>query len=121
MAHTPLKLTVAQVQDEVLYAWENSYSPAAIEGAIESIADEPAAYKISHLMSRLFFRGIYFPQKGAWSWLKLAARNRGAIYRVIKDCLNRWHGAQGPAGRRDFNGSLEPSLIKSVEPETSGD
>ena len=121
MAHTPLKLTVPEVQEEVRYAWKHSYSPAAIEGAIESIADEPAAYKISHLMSRLFFRGIYFPQKGAWSWLKLAARNRAAIYRVVKDCTNRWHGAQSPASSRDFNGSSAPGLIESVQPETSGD
>ena len=64
MAHTPLKISIPEVQDEVRYAWANSYSPAAIERAIESIADEPAAYKISHLIARLFFRGIYFPQKG---------------------------------------------------------
>ena len=101
MAHTPLKMTIPEVQDEVLYAWTNSYSPAAIGRALESIADEPAAYKISHLMSRLFFRGIYFPQKGAWEWLKLATRNRRAIYSVVKDSFTKWHGAQeartGPA------------------------
>src|SRR5579862_5641328 len=39
MAHTPLKITVPQVQDEVRYAWANSYSPAAIERALDSIAD----------------------------------------------------------------------------------
>jgi hypothetical protein len=116
-----LKITISEVQDEVTCAWKNSYSPAAIEGALESIADEPAAYKISHLMSRLFFRGIYFPQKGAWSWLKLAARNRGAIYRVVKDSLTRWHGAESPASRRDFNGSLEPSLIEDAQPDSGAD
>jgi radical SAM superfamily enzyme YgiQ (UPF0313 family) len=121
MAHTPLKITVPEVQKEVLYAWENSYSPAAIENAIESIADEPAAYKISHLMSRLFFRGIYFPQKGAWGWLKLAARNRRAIYRVIEDCFQRWHGTKSPASGRDFNGGLEPAMIESAHLETGGD
>src|SRR5581483_2061256 len=96
MAHTPLQITISGVQDEVRYAWENSYSPAAIERAIESIADEPAAYKISHLMSRLFFRGIYFPQKGAWSWFKLALRNRRAIARVVRNSFTRWHGAPTP-------------------------
>jgi len=121
MAHTPLKITIPEVQEEVSYAWKNSYSPAAIEGAIESIADEPAAYKISHLMSRLFFRGIYFPQKGAWGWLKLAARNRGAIYRVVKDSLTRWHGAHPPASRRDFNGKLEPASIERAQPDSGGD
>ena len=96
MAHTPLKITIPEVQDEVRYAWTNSYSPAAIERALESIADEPAAYKISHLMSRLFFRGIYFPQKGAWGWLKLAAPE------PARDLVawSRTHSPGGTAPRR---------------------
>ena len=73
MAHTPLKMTVPEVQDEVRQAWTNSYSPAANQRALDSIADEPVPYKISHLAARFFFRGIYFPQKGAWQWLKLIA------------------------------------------------
>ncbi len=72
-------------------------------------------------MSRLFFRGIYFPQKGVWAWLKLAAQNRGAIYRVIQDSLNRWNGAKSPESARDFNGSLQPSVIESAQPGTGGD
>ena len=63
MAHTPLKITVPEVQDEVRYAWTNSYSPAATESALDSIANEPAPYKISHLSSRLLFRGIFFPKR----------------------------------------------------------
>jgi hypothetical protein len=120
MAHTPHKISIQGVQDEVRYAWTNSYSPAAIDGAIESIADEPAAYKISHLMSRLFFRGIYFPQKGTWNWLKLAAQNRRAIGRVIKDSFTKWHGAKEP-GSRDFNGSHEPAFIAERQPESGAD
>jgi hypothetical protein len=121
MAHTPLKITISEVQDEVRYAWANSYSPAAIERAIESIADEPAAYKISHLMSRLFFRGIYFPQKGAWNWFKLAVQNRRAISRVLKDSLGRWHGARGPLGGLDFNGSHQPPLDQAAEQSAGSD
>ena len=120
MAHTPLKISVAGVQEEVRYAWENSYSPEAIERAIESIADEPAAYKISHLMSRLFFRGIYFPQKGAWNWFKLALQNRRAIARVVKDSFTRWNGTQDPEVRLDFNGSPE-SLREAAGQSAAGD
>ena len=105
MAHTPLKITIPEVQDEVRYAWANSYSPAAIEGALESIADEPAAYKISHLMSRLFFRGIYFPQKGAWGWFKLAQnrrrdlpRGQGLLHQVAR--ATRAHDQSGFQRRR---------------------
>ncbi len=76
MAHTPLKISVAGVQDEVNYAWTNSYSPAATKRALDSIADEPVPYKISHFVARIFFRGIYFPPKGVYQWLKLIAQNR---------------------------------------------
>jgi radical SAM superfamily enzyme YgiQ (UPF0313 family) len=116
MAHTPMKITIPEVEDEVRYAWTNAYSPAATESALESIANEPAAYKISHLMSRLFFRGIYFPQKGTWQWLRLVVQNRGAIWRVVVDSFRRWNGVQAPAICPDFNGPLGPSLIGSAEP-----
>ncbi len=120
MAHTPLKIAPSAVQDEVRYAWANSYSPAAIERAIDSIADEPAAYKISHLMSRLFFRGIYFPQKGAWNWFKLAFQNRRAIARVVSDSINRWHGVRA-ATDLDFNGSPEPPLHGAAQQSAGAD
>jgi hypothetical protein len=107
MAHTPLNLTPAQVQEEVLHAWANAYSPEATGRAIDSIADEPAPYKISHLMARLFFRGIYFPQKGTWNWVKLIAQNRRTIFRIVRDCFTNWGGS---AGRRlRFNSAPAPA------------
>jgi radical SAM superfamily enzyme YgiQ (UPF0313 family) len=120
MAHTPLKITVSQVQEEVLYAWKNSYSPEAIGRALDGIADEPAAYKISHLMARLFFRGIYFPQKGAWKWLALAAQNRRSIFRVFKDSLTRWHGSDARAKSPNFNGAPRPAPVET-QPDSGGD
>jgi radical SAM superfamily enzyme YgiQ (UPF0313 family) len=96
MAHTPLNLTVPQVHDEVNYAWTHSYSPAATESALDSIDGEPAPFKISHLSSRLLFRGIFFPQKGVWQYLKLIAQYRRPIGRVVKDSITRWQGASDP-------------------------
>src|SRR5260370_42188355 len=121
MGEAERKMSREGVEDEVRYAWANSYSPAEIERALESIADEPAAYKISHLMSRLFFRGIYFPQKGAWKWLKLAAQNRRAIGRVVEDSFKRWHGATGRASGRDFNGAAAPGFVERAQAESGGD
>lgn len=121
MAHTPLRITVTEVQHEVRYAWTNAYSPAAIEKSLESMADEPAAYKISHLISRLFFRGIYFPQKGVWKWLKLIAQNRRAICRVAKDSFTRWNGTQDPTGTPRFDGSREPSLVGQAQSHSGAD
>ena len=102
MAHTPLKMSVQEVRDEVLYAWTHAYSPAATEKALDSIAGEPVPYKISHLASRLFFRGIYFPHKGAWSWLKLIAQNRRSIYRIVRDSFTQWHGTRDRAAGLKF-------------------
>ena len=91
------------MQDEVDYAWTNSYSPAATQRALDSIADEPVPYKISHFVARIFFRGIYFPPKGVWSWLKLIAQNRASIYRIVRESFTKWHGADGSARHSDFN------------------
>ncbi len=93
MAHTPLQMTCEQVQAEVGYAWQNSYSPAATQRAIASLEHEPVPYKISHLIARLFFRSIYFPPKGAWGWLKLLAQNRSVIVRVVKEAFTHWGGS----------------------------
>ncbi len=100
MAHTPLSMTIPEVQEEVLYAWTNAYSAAATEKALDSIADEPVPYKISHLMSRLFFRGIYFPHGGVWGWLKLIAENRRSVYRIIRESFTQWHGTPGAVRHR---------------------
>jgi hypothetical protein len=103
MAHAPLKISVADVQDEVNYAWTNSYSPDATKRALDSIADEPVPYKISHFVARIFFRGIYFPPKGVWQWLKLIAQNRASVYRLARESFTRWHGADGAARHSDFH------------------
>jgi radical SAM superfamily enzyme YgiQ (UPF0313 family) len=103
MAHTPLNLTIPQVQDEVRQAWTDSYSPNATRQALDSIADEPVPYKISHFAARMFFRGIYFPQKGTWGWLKLIAQNRASVFRIVKESFTQWHGTSGSARHSDFN------------------
>jgi radical SAM superfamily enzyme YgiQ (UPF0313 family) len=105
MAHTPLKITIPEVQDEVRYAWTHSYSPQATQRALDSIANEPAPYKISILLSRFFFRGIYFPQKGTWQWMKLVAANRRAVWRVVRESFTNWHGTQDRESKLDFNGT----------------
>ena len=92
-------MSIPEVQDEVRQAWMDSYSPEATQRALDSIADEPAPYKISHFIARIFFRGIYFPAEGDVDWLKLIAQNRRAIYRIVKDSFTQWHGRKDPAAR----------------------
>jgi radical SAM superfamily enzyme YgiQ (UPF0313 family) len=100
MAHTPLKMTVPEVQTEVRYAWFNAYSPAATEKALDAIANEPVPYKISHLVSRIFFRGIYFPPKTLWGWMKVIVQNRTSIARLVRESFTQWHGTADAVGQR---------------------
>ncbi|HWB95999.1 MAG TPA: radical SAM protein [Bryobacteraceae bacterium] len=102
MAHTPAKMTAHQVQAEVLAAWKGSYSPAGTRRAIDAIEDEPAPYKISHFIARLFFRGIYFPHKSAWGWMRLIAANGGTIVHIVRQCFTKWHGARALPARLEF-------------------
>jgi radical SAM superfamily enzyme YgiQ (UPF0313 family) len=76
MAHSPLKLTIAEAQVEVEHAWSSSYSAEATSRAIAAIADKPLGYRLSHFIARMCFRGIYFPQMTAWSWAKVMVENR---------------------------------------------
>jgi len=94
MAHQPLKMTGEQVQDEIRHAWASSYSPESIERAAEYISTKPLVYRFSHIVGRLCFRGIYFPQMGVWDWTKLIARNRRTLYRLGKDIAGAWRRAR---------------------------
>jgi radical SAM superfamily enzyme YgiQ (UPF0313 family) len=120
MAHAPKMMAIDEVQDEVRYAWMNSYSPAATEKALEWIKDEPVPYKISHMAARLFFRGIYFPRKGIWQWLQLIAQNRRSIFRIVRESFTQWHGNAHAVRRRD-GAVTYPALVKSVPPEAGVD
>jgi radical SAM superfamily enzyme YgiQ (UPF0313 family) len=85
MAHDPLKMTIAEAGTETAYAWSKSYSPARNAEVVRSISKEPLQYRISHLVARLFFRGIYFPQMGWQAWLKVIGQNRRTIFELTKE------------------------------------
>jgi len=121
MAHTPLKMTIPEAHAEVRYGWDRSYSPEAIAHAVDSLGHKPLGYRINILIARLCFRGIYFPPKGVWNWLKVIAQNRRPIYRIVKDSFTRWHGNQNPATRRDFNGCAPDAALAVTTQAQTGD
>src|SRR6266545_102935 len=94
MAHTPLKMTVAEAQIEVEKAWRASYDPRTIEKALTSIDDKPIDDQIMHLVMRLCFRGIYFPQMNKRAWVKLIAANRRPIFKIVKNGVGRYRAAR---------------------------
>ena len=87
MAHTPLKMSIDEAHSEVRIGWANSYSPEAIEKAVDSLSHKPLGYRINILIARLCFRGIYFPQMGRFIWLKTILENRHTIFKLLRQGL----------------------------------
>jgi radical SAM superfamily enzyme YgiQ (UPF0313 family) len=94
MAHTPLNMSIEQTQTEIDQAWVNSYSAEGIASAVNSISDQPIDQRLSILIARLCFRGIYFPQMGRWAWTKVIVQNRQTIYGLTKEALVTWRAAR---------------------------
>ena len=84
MAHTPLRMSIEEAHDEVRIGWANSYSPEAIEKAVDSLNHKALGYRINIFIARMCFRGIYFPQMGRFTWLKSVFENRRTIFKLLK-------------------------------------
>jgi radical SAM superfamily enzyme YgiQ (UPF0313 family) len=114
MAHTPLKMTVDEAHEEVRYGWAHAYSPEAVAQAVDSLDDQPLGYRINILLSRLCFRGIYFPMMGRLSWLKVVAENRRTIYKLVKEaCFGRKAGPKNPTSQGAPVDVLVPEVVPS--------
>ena len=112
MAHAPLRMTIEEARLETRRAWELSYSPERNAAAVASISDHPIQYRISLLIARLFFRGIYFPQMTRRAWLKLLADNRRLILSLTREGFSTWRKSRRRAS------DVSPSV---AAPAASGD
>ncbi|MGH9505483.1 MAG: hypothetical protein ACRD13_01035, partial [Terriglobales bacterium] len=69
-----------------------------------------------HLIARLCFRGIYFPQKGSRAWLKVMLENRRVIGRLILESLTQWRGSAATGVRLNFDtGASVPAVGTAAE------
>jgi radical SAM superfamily enzyme YgiQ (UPF0313 family) len=91
MAHTPLKMTIAEAHAEVKYGWANAYSAEAIGKAVDSLDHKPLGYRINIFIARICFRGIYFPQMGRLAWVKVITQNRRTIFKLAKEAFGAWY------------------------------
>jgi len=94
MAHDPLKMTIEDAKKETFAAWYRSYSPERNWEAINLIRHAPINTRISHLVARLFFRGIYFPQMGTFAWIRLIFANRKPIISLSREGFRTWRMAR---------------------------
>lgn len=109
MAHTPLKMSIAAAQAEVKQGWTDSYSPAAIARAVDSLHGKPLWLQISMFIGRLSFRGIYFPQMSRWAWMKLAFENRRTVWKIVRAAFGSGNTATAHSPRSDH-----PRPVESV-------
>ncbi len=96
MAHTPLKMTIAEAHAEVKAGWAASYSAKAIAKAVDSIKDQPVGYRINIFLARICFRGIYFPQMGLMAWLNVIRENRRTIFSLVTEAVSAWRNRPVP-------------------------
>src|SRR5687767_5725067 len=89
MAHNPLKITIDQTHSELTHAWEETYSPQRNMEAMQALGDQPIRYRTTHLVMRLLFRGIYFPQMNKRAFLKVVLQNRASILALTKETLGK--------------------------------
>jgi hypothetical protein len=111
MAHTPLRMTIAEAHAEVNYGWAHAYSPDALAKAVDALENKPLGYRINILIARLCFRGIYFPMMGRLAWVKLIAQNRRTIFKLVKQGFGVGRGAlsRTPDSGTSYVEALAPS------------
>jgi radical SAM superfamily enzyme YgiQ (UPF0313 family) len=116
MAHDPLKMTIAEARVETDYAWASSYSPRRNAEVLEAISDDPLQSRVSHLIARLFFRGIYFPQLGWYAWLKVIAQNWGPISKLSLEAVRAaLRARRAKAGRRANDQNISTKIAAESE------
>ncbi len=84
MCHKPLKMTIEEARTEVGEAWRSSYSPERNREAIEYLAGKPVGERITHLMARIAFRGIYFPQMSRFQWFRVFGQNWRLVWGLTR-------------------------------------
>ena len=89
MCHKPLRMTIAEARHEVDRAWTLSYAPKRNREAIDWLVDRRVGERITHLLARIAFRGIYFPQVSRFQWCKAIAQNWRLMWELALQALSK--------------------------------
>jgi radical SAM superfamily enzyme YgiQ (UPF0313 family) len=110
MAHKPLKMTIDETHRELRHAWASSYSPQRNWEVIQSMSHKGVGPRVFHLISRLVFRGIYFPQTTKPAWLKVIFQNRRTIFSLTKEAVGNMLSSKKKNRITEVN---SPSTVKA--------
>ena len=116
MSHTPMKITIAQAQNELDKAWRKSYSPARNKQVVDSLIPESLDMGAMHFLMRLFFRGIYVPQMTKAAWANLLFQNRRSIFALVRKGFSNYRAARYRRRAKAVAGS--PVISHSHLPES---
>jgi radical SAM superfamily enzyme YgiQ (UPF0313 family) len=94
MGFSPSAISSEQAEAEVREAWKSSYAPAANAAAIRWLESRPFPDRVIHMLSRLAFRGIYFPQIRRRDWVRILFQNRNSIFKLIAQALKMKLGSR---------------------------
>ena len=109
MAYTPLKLSIEQVKSELDQAWKSSYDPPTTASAIEWLKEKSFPDRIVHLLARLAFRGIYFPQMKKRDWARVLFQNRSPILHLVFQALQMRFASRSKTSKNGRQGSADPT------------
>lgn len=110
MAYEPLGLSIEQVKSELDQAWDSSYNPPATAAALAWLGGKSLTDRIIHLLARLAFRGIYFPQMKKREWARLLFQNRRPILQILMQALERRFTSRPKDATSDPNPWADPAL-----------
>src|SRR6266496_900732 len=117
MAHTPLKMSIAQAQKELDHAWASSYSPERIAEALDSLSHRSVGWRIYHFIMRISFRGIYFEQMGLWAWTKVIAQNRRTIFKLGREAVAEYRASRRKRNVQSAIGVSDESVMQLSKPD----
>jgi radical SAM superfamily enzyme YgiQ (UPF0313 family) len=87
MAFKPLGISVQEAEGEIRQAWTAAYSPETIASSMDWLESKSLPDRLIHLLTRLAFRGIYFPQMKRRDWVHVLVQNRVSIFRLLAQAL----------------------------------
>ncbi|MDE3178161.1 MAG: hypothetical protein KGM47_00765, partial [Acidobacteriota bacterium] len=76
-----------QAEAEVRHAWEVTYGSKTTAAAIKWLETTTLGDRLTHLFTRLLFRGIYFPQMRKREWARVVFENRRPITHLTFQAL----------------------------------
>ncbi|MCA1578691.1 MAG: B12-binding domain-containing radical SAM protein [Acidobacteria bacterium] len=105
MSHVPLKITIAEAQQELDTAWRKTYSPQRNKHVTDMLTEQNLNVGAMHFLMRLFFRGIYVPQMTKRAWLSLIVQNRKSILKLLRNGVVKY---------REHHAAMRATPVKRV-------